>query len=507
MTGLLSGSKIWLILLCGMAAVVEGTLGAAEALAPVEDRAIERRPYVVQLQVAFDADQLDARSRNAILLEVRQTAVRCIGDLWQLDVNEIDWLGPVNQRGLGRLDLGTLKKHHPQETADIWFIAAINALPVGWRISLRSWQPEVQSETRLVSVDVLDQRDLAVALVRLSRDLFRPMGIVEQVNDRAVRIRMRAGELTAPDPSFEQLVKGEVLVPLLAYRNKEKAIEKLQTIPWTFITVDEVEGSRVSGTVQSGLRMALGGKKRGRIDTLVVALRPQEELTELELLTQTKPPRPLVGHRLEIRTSPILLRPSDEHPEIDPLATLLDEKLTDRRGLCLISADQEHRLVWLFAYSGQHLLARVPFVPGAATTAHLEVSDDTTRLAAEADLQMLQGEIIDAVALRTTAVETIRAAAKKDDWTTVNQKLTLIKERESVSTLRDRLTAVRVAGVAAAKKNRDKGAEARIQRMCDDASTLINVHLGGEKIRLLTEEMEGLQSATKETDEPRRRKP
>jgi hypothetical protein len=120
---------------------------------------------------------------------------------------------------------------------------------------------------------------------------------------------------------------------------------------------------------------------------------------------------------------------------------------------------------------------------------------------------MLQGEIIDAVALRTTAVETIRAAAKKDDWTTVNQKLTLIKERESVSTLLDRLTAVRVAGVAAAKKNRDKGAEARIQRMCDDASTLINVHLGGEKIRLLTEEMEGLQSAPVETDEPRRRKP
>ena len=48
MTGLLSGGKIWLILLCGIAAAVEGTLGAAEALTPVEDRAIERRPYVVQ---------------------------------------------------------------------------------------------------------------------------------------------------------------------------------------------------------------------------------------------------------------------------------------------------------------------------------------------------------------------------------------------------------------------------------------------------------------------------
>ena len=108
---------------------------------------------------------------------------------------------------------------------------------------------------------------------------------------------------------------------------------------------------------------------------------------------------------------------------------------------------------------------------------------------------MLQGEVIDAVALRNTAIATIRAAAKKDDWSTVSQKLTLLKQQSSSSSLVDRLIAVRVAGVAAAKANRDKAAETRINRMCDEAVALIKVHLGEEKVRLLTEEMDALQSA------------
>jgi hypothetical protein len=388
-----------------------------------------------------------------------------------------------------------VEKHRPGESADVWFVAAVETLPVGKRVSVRSWQPEVQTESVVASTVVQDERDLAIALVRLCRDLFRPMGIVVQDNDRSVQIRLKGGELITPDPTFSQLSPDEVLIPMLAYRNKDHVIEKLQVIPWTYLTVDEVDGSRVVGTVQSGLKLALGGKKRGRIDTLVVALRPQFESTRIQLVTQSKPQLPLVAHRLEVRTEAMIPRVTEEHPEIDPASTLIDEKLTDRRGLTRISVEPNHPLVWLFAYSGQHILARVPFVPGAAAEVRFEVPDDATRLAAEADLQMLQGEVIDAVALRNTAISTIRAAAKKDDWQTVDQKLTLLKQQASSNSLVDRLVAVRVAGVAAAKAGRDRAAETRINRMCDEAVALIKAHLGEEKVRLLSEEMDALKSA------------
>ena len=466
-----------------------------------ETVAPERSAYDVRLLVAFDPSAFDATAQFRALQEIRQTAARCVGDLWSLDAKAITWLNPANPLGLQRVDLAVLSKQHSEERADIWFVAAIEARSAGFRISLRSWQPDVQSATIIVSEEVLDRRDLGVAVLRLCRDLFRPMGIVERVDDRSVRLRLRAGELSSPDPSFAQLAPDDVLIPMLAYRNKDRIIEKLQTIPWTYITVDEVEGSLVTGTVQSGLKLAIGGKKRGRIDTLVVALRPQHKSTRLALMTQSKPSLPLVAHRFEIRTQSVIPRPTEEHPDAHPQSTLLEEKLTDRLGVATISQYADHPLVWLFAYSGQHLLARVPFVPGSEFHSRLEVPDDATRLAAEADLQMLQGEVIDAVALRNTAIATVRAAAKKDDWITVNQKLTMLKEQQSVSTLRDRLTAVRVAGIAAAKSSRDKAAEVRIKRMCDEAVALVNTHLGSEKVRILSEEMEALQDAHNEAKE------
>ncbi len=482
------------ILFLSVSANFIGPVAAADHTA-VSDVPAERRPYNVRLLVAFDPTSIDSTARRMSLHDIQQTARRCVGDLWTFEASEISWLDPVSERGLVRLDRSVIEKHRPGESADVWFVAAVEPLPVGKRVSVRSWQPEVQTESVVASTVVHDERDLAIALIRLCRDLFRPMGIVVQVNDRSVQIRLNGGELITPDPTFSQLSSDEVLIPMLAYRNKDHVIEKLQVIPWTYLTVDEVDGSRVVATVQSGLKLALGGKKRGRIDTLVVSLRPQFESTRIQLVTQSKPQLPLVAHRLEVRTEAMIPRVTEDHPEIDPASTLIDEKLTDRRGLTRISVESSHPLVWLFAYSGQHLLARVPFVPGAAPEVRFEVPDDATRLAAEADLQMLQGEVIDAVALRNTAISTIRAAAKKDDWQTVDQKLTLLKQQANSSSLIDRLIAVRVAGVAAAKASRDRAAEIRINRMCDEAVALIKAHLGEEKVRLLSEEMDALKSA------------
>lgn len=505
MTARLRDLCLVLILTCVI--VCAASLSAAEpASTVVEPKLLERQAYRVRLLVAFDPTRIDQTARDSIVRDVDLTATRCIGDLWSLDVRTISWLQPANERGLQRLELATVRKQdaeddrRDQQAPDIWYVATIESRQVGFRLSVRSWQPEVQSETRMTSFDVLDQRDLAVTLLKLCHDLARPMGIVEQVEDRVVRIRLRAGELSCPDPAFGELKPGEVLVPLLAYRNKDKSIEKLQSIPWTYITVDQVEASTVIGTVQSGLKLALGGKRRGRIDTLVVALRPQYESTRLELYSQGKPPLPLIAHRVEIRTQSVIPRPTEENPDADPASTLLDEKLTNRLGISQIPQEPDRPLVWLFAYSGQHLLAKVPFVPGGAASARLEVPDDALRLATEADLQMLQGEVIDAVALRNTAIATIRAAAKKDDWATVSQKLELLKGQQNMKTLLDRLTAVRVAGITAAKASRDKVAEARITRMCDEAITLINTHLGNDKVRLLAEEMEALQGAQTESE-------
>lgn len=458
---------------------------------------LERRPYQIRLLIAFDGPSFDQSSSQSILRDVKQSTQRCAGDVWSLDAAMTDSLSPVNASGLKRLDRSFIAKQE-NEAADVWFAAAIETLPIGFRVSARSWQPDVQLESPVISRDVIEWREIPLALVRLCRDLFQPLGTVEHVDDRSVRIRLRAGELTPPDPSFAQVTRGDLMLPLLAYRDKNKIIEKLQTIPWTYVSIDHVEASTVSGTVQSGLRLALGGKKRGRIDTLVVKLRPHYGSTRVELTTQTKPILPLVAHRIEERSQPIIPRPTEDKPDVDPASTLLEELLTDRRGLSTVRTKPGHPLVWLFAYSGQHLLARVPFVPGVSPFVRLEVPDDSTRLSAEADLQMLQGEVIDAVALRNVAIATIRAASKKNDWDTVQKKLDLIKKQQDAGTLNDRLVAVRVLATAAAKTRKDKAGEARINRMCDETAELIKAHLSDDKLTALREEMKDLENALKD---------
>jgi hypothetical protein len=456
----------------------------------------------VRLLVAFDATSFDEVSTQAVLNEFDQTVQRCVGNLWSVKSVTIDWLGPVSPRGLERLDQASLAKQYPDESVDVWFVACVESLTTGTRVSVRGWQPEIQLDTAVVSVDVMDRREIPVTILRQCRDLMRPMGIVEQATKHTVRIRLRAGELTPPDPSFVQMKRDDLLLPIFAFRDKNKVVERLQSIPWTYIVVEETDGSTIQGAIRSGLRMALSGKKRGRVDTIVVALKPQYHSTQIELSTQTKPQLPLVAHRIEVRSSNITPGSKSDDTDNDQDATLLNELLTDRRGLTRVSVETDHPLVWLFAYSGDHLLVRVPCVPGIAPTLRLEVPNDSARLTAEADLQMLQGEVIDAVAFRNTAIATIRAAAKKDDWDTVTNKLDMLKRHQDVGALNDRLIAVRVAGTEAAKARKDRAAEVRINRICDDTATLIKAHLDGEKLRILIEEMEILQKAMKHEEKP-----
>ena len=487
-------------LLLGWMANPASRLFGQEQAAPVEKIPFERRPYAVNLLVAFDTAAFDDHASQKILAEIGQTANRCVGSLWALESRRISWLAPVNSVSLERLTRPVIEQNSPGAAPDLWFVATVESQMAGIRISVRSWQPEVHSETLVASSELADHRDIPVTILRLCRDLARPIGIVEQVEDRSVRVRLRAGELTPPDLSFSQLSNGDLLIPLMAYRDKNNVTLRLQPIPWTYVMVESVEASTVQATIQSGLRTPLGGKKRGRIDTLLVAIRPQRSSTRLELVTQAKTPLALIGHRIEVRSQPLIPRPTKEDPDIDPASTLLRELLTDRRGLSTVPLEIGQSLVWLFVYSGDQQLARVPIVPGLDDRVRLEVPDDSTRLTAEADLQMLQGEVIDAVALRNTAFSTIRAAAKSDDWPVVNQKLKLLQKLPSSGTLLDRLNAVRVLGTAAAKKRKDRVAEVRINRICDDTTTLINAHLSDDKVRLLVEEMEALQKTSAAND-------
>lgn len=466
-----------------------------------EELPLELKAYQVQTAVAFDTPLMGEEGRQELLDELRQTAARCVGSQWFLTVSEAAWLQPASAAGLARLSMATILEHSPPDVGqvDVRQVATVRSFGSGWRVAVRSWQPDVAIESEVTSVDCSDRSELALAVLRLSYAAFRPVGLVDNVDGKQATVLLRAGALATPDNSFALSKATKHFIPVLASRKRDKTIDRLQTIPWTLLSVSDTDGARLTCDIQSGLRSAIGGKKNGRVETLAIGVKSTFPNSQLELATQAKPSLPLVAHRIELRKTGEIPKADESLDKDDRLIKVL---LTDRRGHVVIPAGSTEDVIWLFAYSGNHLLARVPTLPGSAATMKLEVPDDSARLAAESDLYMLQGELIEAVAARNTIAAAVRIAIKKNDATRANQAALELKKLPDAQVYLDRVTAIRIPSIKIAQTRKDRAGEARIKRMCDEMTELIKQYLSEDKRLAVLEELKELFTNDEVTEKP-----
>ena len=452
---------------------------------------LELRPYRVLLLVATDLPQQAGAGRSDLLEKIRQVAGRSVGAQWELTVQEVDWLQPVSRDGLKRLISAELYQRTgiDQDKFDVWLVASIATNGAGFRIDVRGWQPAIEVDAGTFGRDIYDWHDIPVTTIQLSHASFRPIGRVDDVDGKQVRILMQGSALAIPDPAFAVASESQVFTPLLASRNREGKIDRLQPIPWTYVTAEAVDETRLKCELQSGLRSAIGGKQRGRVETLAITARANLPATQVELVTQSKPQIPLTGHRIELRDSSEIPKPDGPVEETEK--HLIRTLLTDRRGRFAVSANGG-KVVWLFAYSGKHLLARVPILPGMVSDLRLEVPDDSSRLETESELYMLQGQLVEAVAARNTAAAKIRSAIKKGDKPLAKAAEAELKRLPDAQVFLTQLLSIRVPAVKAAQSKRDRAGEARINRMCDEMANLIQQYLSEDKRRVVLEELKEL---------------
>lgn len=452
---------------------------------------LELRPYRVVLFVAADVPQHSIAPHENWLESIQQTATRCVGAQWNLTVRSVDWLQPISAEGLTRLTAESLvqRSSAKRDDFDVWLVAAVRSSGSGFRVDVRGWQPAIGVDAGLAGSDVYDWRDVPVTLVKSGYASFRPVGLVEDVDGTQVRVLIQGSALAVSDPAFAASRESQVFTPLLAGRNREQVIERLQQIPWTYLTAGATQGHRLQCDLQSGLRSPIGGKQRGRVETLAVTVIPVSAVTELELTTQSRPSLPLAGHRIELRDSADI-PPADASGGKDD--HLIQRILTDRRGRVSIPASRG-QVIWLFAYSGSHLLARVPILPGVQPELRLEVPDDSSRLETEAELHMFQGQLVEAVAARNTAAARIRAAIKKNDKSLARAAEAELRKQPDAQVFLTQLLAIRVPAVKGAKTRRDRAGEARINRMCDEMAVLIQQYLGEDKRKVVLEELKAME--------------
>lgn len=452
---------------------------------------MESRPYRVQILLAADVEAWREPLHAAL--------DRSVGRLWDTTIDELPGLSRADAAGLARWEQADAPRIFADEGVDFWFAVAIHDRGPERRISVRAWQPKYEWLSPVQTEVLFEPRETASRIVQLCWRLFRPEILIERVDQNDVRARIPAGDLQPADPAYRLFQPGDCLSPWLMHYNRKKVLQRRQELPWSYVRLDEINGPLAKGVVLSGLRTPLAIKTRGRIDKVAVASRPVFPETRLQIGVQNQPARLLAGYRLELRPKLPEPKPAqgvqkaeDQSPP-DEVVTVL----TDRLGEATLPAKPGQPLTWVYVFSGDLLLARVPFAAGSLAFQRLDVPDDSVRLQVEGQLQLLQSELINLVAERNTVIAAARSASKKDEWdrvTTLRRQLDNLPEKKS---FQDRLAAIRVPALNAAKARRDRNAQVRVDQLCNDVAGLIDRYLDPEKLQAMKDDLDELQKAAK----------
>jgi hypothetical protein len=301
---------------------------------------------------------------------------------------------------------------------------------------------------------------------------FTPLARIEQVEERKMSARLRAGGLITDSASWAMVEPGMVLRPIVRRndRSGQPAKGGIQAVPWTFLVVDERRDALLECTVRSGYRAAIPSRGGMRLERLALLVRPRHEATRLMLRSRSDAAKALVGYEVHRRAL------GEEETQL--------LGVTDRHGSVVLPGG-DGTLETLIVKSGKQLLARLPVVPGYEETMTANIVDDDGRLAAEGLVSALSSRVLDLVARREILASRIRARIKDGKIDEAQKLLTDFRRLETRSDLNRDLDRYRQQ-----VSTSDKLTQSRIDRLFADAQRLLLLKpLSDDLVAQLTREV------------------
>ena len=463
------------------------TSPSSPAAAPAKPVRPGLQPYDVAVFVTFQDDpSFTTKLRQEIADRAREELAARAGSFWS--PLEVRVSGPRSQiapltdgrEGIERLIPALRELPH-----DKVFLMGISAEGGEAVVRGAEWDKNSGTLGSWISERVTDRRLLASTAARIVGRTFRPLATIESIEGRTAILELRGAELTPPDRRFLPASEGDSLQPFLRFLNRKREVERIQTVPWTYLEVQEVDRARVVCRVISSFKAPLAVASR-RVQLMAVGATPVYDETRLEIAPHGQPDNPVVGARVEILDR---LPTKDDAVEDRVIAA------TDRFGRIAVPVDPLKPLVWVQVYSGKSLLARVPIVPGLVPTMSLSVPDDSPRLRVEGELSLLEGELIDIVGRREVLMARGRQIVKDNKWDEIEKITTGLEDLPGIADFEKRVEAARIVGIQAARDRKDKIAEARVDRLAATFLGLVREHLDPEKIATFKDEMAELRRA------------
>ena len=389
----------------------------------------------------------------------------------------------------------------PEVDRDKIFPIAIETDGSDYVISGREWDRESEVFSRTQSRRTTDRRAVATEVIRLLEDLFHPIAQIDGADPTTATLRIKASEYPSADPGFNQVQKGSAFIPFFRYMNRYRVMQKLQFLPWSYITVEEKGRIRSQCRLDTGVKTPLGSFRRRRMELRALMIKPEQDQTTLTVVPRTNVNRPLVGYLVAVydELPPPPAKPGgDEQEKLD--ASLAGEKKvegpkpviyrTDRSGQVTIPRNPKTPLQWVFVRSGAALLTRFPLIPGVEPGMTAECPDDTIRLDVEGQMVLLQSRLIDTIAKRAMVQAMIKGRAAKSEWEKVDESLVELDELPSIKDFDDMVEQIQFSAIKSAQARKDIVSERRIKTLGKDILKVASIHLDETKLNEFRDEIE-----------------
>lgn len=445
-------------------------------------------PYSVLVRLNVPVDpQIDSAFRNALATSVKTQLRTAMGQMWTTEVTVAADARLASLAALSAVRPDDVTSEFEDGAYDKVFLGSVDLSGSRWSLAAREWDAASRTLGPVVSESTFDVRNAGVLLADAVQRSFRPLARIESVERGVVVTAIRGGEFPPGDPSAMPFKAGDLLIPFVRYYDRERVLQQIRELPWTYLRVNSVERARMECETVSAYRTPLSGSRR-RMELLAIAARPAYPATRLVIAPRGNAADPLPGCRIELLNR----LPTADDPVDDR-----EKLLTDRLGSIVVSADPEHPLKHVLVHSGRTVLGRVPIIPGMAETVTLAIPDDSARLSVEGSLSVLEGELIDAVASRAVLMARSRLMAKARRWEELDSFLEQLDSVPTYAMINQRVMAMQLPAVQAAKAQNDRVAESRIKKMCSDVLQAAAGHLDADKLREFKIEMLELKAAAK----------
>ena len=406
-------------------------------------RAWETRPYQVATWVCLDGSPSLINSEAEICRRIETDCQLLDPGGWSVNAGTppSQWRWKLMRSSIDESMVEKILSDSELEFYDKLIVVRVRSNSGSFDIDVR----EIDSRTRQVGPTVAAQtgslsRVGALAAKLLGR-AFMPLARIDEVGKtNKAELRARGIEACVRTEINEDLVpevvtienspcfirESDRLLPVVVRTDRNGNIVNLDPVPFTFIAIEEIEGTVINGQVFSSVRAPLAGRKSKRAEKLALVIRPGTGSTVLRLVSRgAKEPQPLEGY--DIAT----VEPDDIKAELEYHGK------TDWRGE--IEIPQSDGMRMLLVRRGGRRLKKIPVIPGFRDELETTITNDESRLLAKGVVMGLENEILSLAVLRKIYQSEIEKAIKDGKKDEARKVLDTYTDLENPQDLRARM--------------------------------------------------------------------